>query len=206
MITSGMVRFHDGLAPLMRGIDEVQQHPDNYNNGDLDKIIESVEINGVYRPIYVTMDTDYIVAGNHLWEACKTLGATEIPVVGLDIDNDTAYRIMVADNRIAALARPDDGLLLPILQRLATSDSLLGTGYSDADLSALEAIAQIAPDPDGYAQWPTICVQVPPHVRRGYYHLTEAAVGERERFELLLRLAGWVPTIGNYDRDETDED
>jgi len=70
MITSGMVRFHDGLAPLMRGIDEVQQHPDNYNNGDLDKIIESVEINGVYRPIYVTMDTDYIVRTGHAGAHC----------------------------------------------------------------------------------------------------------------------------------------
>jgi len=191
VIRSGIVTIHDDLAPLLVDIDTVHQHPANYNNGDLDKIIESVEMNGVYRPVYVQTATDYIVAGNHLWEACKTLGATQIPAAHLDIDDTTALRIMVADNWIASLAVPDNSLLLPILEHLQTTDGLRGTGLADHDLAAIRALAEIPAGYDDFAQWPLIAVRVPPHVRRAYLRLTEQAVGDRERFELMLRLAGW---------------
>jgi hypothetical protein len=39
--------------------------------------------------------------------------------------------------------------------------------------------------------WPTVCFQIPPHVKRAFYDMTEVAGGDRERFELMLRLAGW---------------
>ena len=183
--------YHTDLEPLLRDIDSCEQHPDNYNNGDVDAIAESIEINGMYRPIYVQESTGYIIAGNHTWLAAKQLGATRIPVVALDCDNTTATRIMLADNRIASLAVPDNALLLTLLDNLKANDSLLGTGYNDTDLTVLHHLAEIAVEYDEYAQWPTITVQVPPHVRRAYLAMTEIAVGDRERFELMLRLAGW---------------
>lgn len=191
MIHSGMVQFHTDLTQLLAPIDDVCQHPDNYNNGDLDKIIESIETNGMYRPIYVQKSSGYIIAGNHTWEACKTLGATEIPVVMLDVDDMTADRILVADNWIASKAEPDNALLLNVLDRINTRDSLRGTGLADHDLLAIRALAEIPPPWDDFAQWPLIAVRVPPHVRRAYNRMTEQAVGDRERFELLMRLAGW---------------
>ena len=191
MIRSGIVQIHDDLGPLLVDIDTVHQHPANYNNGDVDKIIESIEMNGVYRPVYVQASTGDIIAGNHLWEACKALGADKIPVAALDVDDNTAYRIMVADNWIAALAQADNSLLLPILERLQETDGLRGTGMADHDLEQIRQLAQMTPTYDDYAQWPLIAVRVPPHVRRAYLRMTEQAVGDRERFELLLRLAGW---------------
>lgn len=190
-IQSGLVVFHEDLAKLLVDIDSVQQHPDNYNNGDLDEIIQSIEINGMYRPIYVQRSTGYIFAGNHTWEACKTLGATQVPVVFADIDDNTALRIMLADNHIAQMARPDDAALLKILEHLDANDSLMGSSYGQSDLLAYRALAEIPTDYQEFAQWPTLCFQVPPHVRDAFGKMTEAAVGDRERFEMVLRLAGW---------------
>jgi ParB-like chromosome segregation protein Spo0J len=136
--------FHPGLDDLLVDIDSVCQHPANYNNGDLDAITASIETNGMYRPLYVQASTGQILAGNHTWAACKALGATLVPVVTLDVDDHTAKRIMLADNRTAAL-------------------------------------------------WELFSVRLPPQTLAGFRTMTEAAVGDRERFELLMRLAGWKP-------------
>lgn len=191
MIHSGLAQYHDDLGTNLAPIDNYHPHPDNYNNGDIEAIAESIEVNGMYRPIFVQKSTCYIIAGNHTWHACKMLGAVEIPVIHLDVDDNTAMRIMIADNRTASLAQPDNGQLLVLLDRLAEQDSLHGTGYKEFDREALRHLAEIPNDYDEYAQWPTMCFQLPPHVRRAYHTMTEAAVGDRERFELLMRLAGW---------------
>ena len=190
MIHSGLVQYHEDMTGLLMPIDDVTPHPRNYNNGDVEAIAESIEINGMYRPLYVQKSTGYIIAGNHTWTACKMLGATEVPVMMLDVDEPTSLRIMLADNRIASMAMPDNALLLELLDELST-DSLMGTGYKPHDHEVIKKLAEIPNDYDEFATWPTICVQVPPHVRKAYHQMTEAAVGDRERFELLLRLAGW---------------
>lgn len=194
MIYDGHVKYHEDLQPLLRDIDTVQPHPANYNNGDLDALTESVETNGMYRPIYAQRSTGYIIAGNHTWMACKALGAENIPVVVLDVDDTQAKQIMVADNRIASLAMPDNGLLMSLLQEIdADAGSLVGTGYSDKDLEVLQHLNEIPLDTeeDGFAVWPTFSVQLPPHVLRGFMYLTDEAADDRSRFELLLRMAGW---------------
>lgn len=191
MITSGLARYHDDLADHLVDIDSVSNHPRNPNNGDVDAIAESIEVNGMYRPVFVQRSSNHIIAGNHTWAACKQLGATQIPVVWLDIDDHTALRIMLADNRTAALAVPDNALLLELLDDLAENDSMLGTGYRDYDREVLRQLTEIPLEADDHAMWPLIQIRVPPHVRRAYHAMTEAAVGDRERFELLMRLAGW---------------
>lgn len=140
MIQSGMVRFHEDLEPLLMDIDAVSQHPQNYNNGDTEALAESVMVNGMYRPIYVQRSTGYIIAGNHTWVACKELGATKIPVVTLDVDDTSAKKIMIADNRIAQLARPDDSALLRLLDDLAANDTITGTGFADHDVETLRLL------------------------------------------------------------------
>lgn len=142
MVFSGLVRFHDDLAGLLQPIDSVRQHPNNYNNGDVDALGESIEVNGMYRPVYVQAATGFIVAGNTTWEACKNLGADQIPVVYLDIDDLAAIKILVADNRVAALARPDDAHLLSILDDLAVTDTLAGTGWNDNTVEGLRLLQQ----------------------------------------------------------------
>jgi hypothetical protein len=191
VIQSGMVSFHPALEPLMGPIDDLQPHPQNYNNGDTDEIGNSILTNGMYRPVYFQKSTGYILAGNHTWTECKELGAEIIPRIELDVDDVTALRILTGDNLIAALARPDRAMLLNILEIIDRESGLMGSGAKPEDLELLRKLSEIPLDHDEFGQWPTICVQVPPHVKNAYYTMTESAQGDRERFELLLRLAGW---------------
>jgi ParB-like nuclease domain len=157
MITSGLVRYHDALEPMLVDIDTLSQHPRNYNNADVDKIAESIEVNGMYRPIYVQRHTGMILAGNHTWVACKQLGADRIPVVELDIDDATANRILVGDNWIASLAIPDHALLLELLTEIDADNALLGTGFTADDMDRLQHSIEAAPPPVAEETFPFRC-------------------------------------------------
>lgn len=191
MLTDGLVQFHEDLAPLMTDIDSVQPHELNYNNGDVELITDSIVASGMYRPVFVQASTGRIIAGNHTWMACKELGATRIPVVRLDVDDTTALRLMVADNEIARKAKPDYGQLVEILKELDAGDSLIGTGMTQQDLAALDALNQIPLEESEHMSWPTLCFQVHPRVRTAFLEMTEVAGGDAERLMLLMKLAGW---------------
>lgn len=186
------MRFHDDLDHLMRPIDSVTPHPDNYNNGDVDLIVESIRANGMYRAIYVDHG-GRILAGNHTWLACKELGAEVIPVIKIDSEGVDALRVMVVDNVAARRARPDHALLLELLEELNSTDDLPGTGYDADSLEMLRQLAQIEATDLDFATWPTITLTVPPHLRRAFHEMTSEAITDADRLELLLRLAGWRP-------------
>jgi hypothetical protein len=79
------------------------------------------------------------------------LDATEIPVVVLDIDDHAAKKMMVADNRTAQLARPDDAALLKLLDQIAVDTGLDGTGYTEDSVEALRLLQEkLAATPMGY--------------------------------------------------------
>lgn len=140
-----MVRFADGVKPLLVPIDRVRQHPSNPNNGDVDAIIESIQINGFFTAITVDQDTGYILAGNHRYQALHALGATEIPVIWTKQDPASATRILVADNRLGQMAQMDNAALAELLQDLQeTETGLAGSGFDDDSLQAL--LAQVALD------------------------------------------------------------
>jgi ParB-like chromosome segregation protein Spo0J len=191
VIRSGLVKYHDDLAPLMVDIDTIQPHPDNYNNGDVEALAESIEVNGMYRPVFVQRESNFIIAGNHTWHACKMLDADRIPVVMLDVNHAEAVKIMLADNRIASLAMPDNSQLVVLLDRLKDMGDLTGTGFNDRDHEVLTKLAEIEVDYDEFGTWPTLTFQVHPRVRAAFMELTKEADHDQERFELLLRLAGW---------------
>ena len=193
MLRSGQVQYHPALEPLMVDIDSIQCHPENYNNGDVERIMESIAVHGMYNVLKVQKSTGYIGAGNHTWMACKEMGATIIPAVILDMDDATTRSMMLADNWIAGLAKPDNGMMLALVERINAESGLYGTGVAEHDLENLRHLAEITNEHDEFGQWPTICVTVPPRVKNAYYTMTESAVGDRERFELMLRLAGWKP-------------
>ena len=128
---------HQLDTQLLR-VDELRPHPRNARNGDVDAIVESLRINGQYRPIVVARG-GVILAGNHTYAAAHELGWDELAAVQLDIDPDSAEarRIMLADNRTADLGGYDEGLLLDLLRSL--DEDLLGTGYVPDDLDDLVA-------------------------------------------------------------------
>lgn len=111
----------------------------NPRQGDVDAIAESLKTTGQYRPIIVNRGTktgrrNEVLAGNHTLAAAKKLGWADIGVTWLDVDEDTARRIVLADNRTADLGGYDDSVLLSLLQEMP---DLIGTGYDGDDLLAL---------------------------------------------------------------------
>jgi len=120
---------HD-LTVQMVSVESIGQHPRNANHGDVDAIAESIQVNGFYSPIIVQRSTGFIVAGNHRYLAACQQGAKEVPVIYLDVDDERAHRIMLADNRTTRLGFDDEVELTSLLRELyATDTGLGGTGY-----------------------------------------------------------------------------
>lgn len=133
----------------MVGIESVRPHPKNPRHGDVGAICESIEANGFYGAIVVQRSTGFILAGNHRLMAAKAQGLTEIPCVWVDVDDDLALRILLADNRTNDLASYDESVLASLLADLASTSDLLGTGYDGDDLDALIAeMARGGPAPE----------------------------------------------------------
>lgn len=119
-------------------LDSLKQHPRNARSGDLGAIHQSIEANGFYGAVIAQKSTGFILAGNHRWLAAVQAGAAEIPVTWVDVDDDHALRIMLADNRTNDLASMDEAALADLLKELhAATGTLTGTGYDGDDLDEL---------------------------------------------------------------------
>ena len=119
-------------------IKRLRPHPNNVRQGDIGAVSESLRVHGQYRPIVVQRSTGNILAGNHTWKAAKGLGWKNIDVVWVDVDDNEAVRILLADNRTADLATYDDAALTELLSKLMESDEqLFGTGFDGDDLDQM---------------------------------------------------------------------
>lgn len=127
----------------------------NPRRGNMAAIAESLKARGQYKPIVVNKGTktgiaNEILAGNHTWQAAKSLGWTTIEAVIVDLDADQAAQIVLADNRIADLGGYDTDALAELLESI--EQPTVGTGYSADDIAEIIAAAKPAPselkDPD----------------------------------------------------------
>ena len=146
-----MTAIPDTLAPLTVPIDSVTPYGDNPREGDVGAICVSLERNGQYRPIVVNQRDGQILAGNHTWKAAKSLGWQQIAATYVDVDDETARRIVLVDNRSNDLAAYDDAVLAALLEGIVEEhgvDGLVGTGFDGDDLD--ELLADLVEDlPDG---------------------------------------------------------
>jgi len=120
-------------------IDDLIRHPETPRRGDIPAISASIEVNGWYGAVVAQSSTRHVLAGNHRMEAARRLGMTDLPVHWLDVDDATARRILLADNRTSDLATYDDEVLVQLLEAAAADDDLIGTGYDSDDLDDLLA-------------------------------------------------------------------
>jgi len=119
-------------------IDTIQPHPANPNEGDVAAITESIRQNGFYGRIVVRDSTGKILAGEHRWRAAQEVGLAEVPIERVECDDETAMRILLADNRTAEKAERQPDPLGDLLEHLdSTDDGLTGTGYDGDDLDQI---------------------------------------------------------------------
>ena len=114
------------------------EHPQNPNRGNVDAIKSSIEANGFYGALVVQSSTRHILSGNHRWKAARELNLPTVPVLFVDVDDERALRILIADNRTSELAYRDNESLLALLDELKeTENGLDGVAYSLAEVEEL---------------------------------------------------------------------
>ncbi len=120
-------------------ISDLAKFSDNARKGNVKMIAESLTVNGQFKPIVVNKGTktgvkNEVLAGNHTLAAAESLGWDDIDAVFVDVDRESAVRIVIADNRSNDLATYDNDALLSLLHELPDLD---GTGWSETDLDGL---------------------------------------------------------------------
>lgn len=119
----------------MADVSTLVEHPENPRSGDVEAIAESVSANGFFGALVVQRSTHHVLVGNHRLRAAKEQGIDAVPVLFVDVDDDRARRILIADNRTAELAHWNAKQLADLLSELAvTPAGLAGSGFSLADL------------------------------------------------------------------------
>lgn len=138
-----MPQVHDARTELVNTTD-LHPHPRNPRQGDVGAIIESIKHNGWYGAIIAQRRTGHVLAGNHRLQAARHLGIDRVPVIWLDVSDDQAVRILLADNRTNDLASYDDTSLAQLLVEIQeATGGLAGTGYDGDDLDDLLASLEL---------------------------------------------------------------
>lgn len=124
-------------------VDEIRPHPDNPRQGDVGAISESIEAQGFYGAVLVQESTGYILAGSHRWRAAQFAGIKDLPALVLDVDDRTASRILVADNKTSDLASYDVDQLAKLLTEMDADGGLAGTGFDTSELDSMLATVDL---------------------------------------------------------------
>jgi hypothetical protein len=137
--------------------DELHPHPRNYRahpEEQLEHLKQSIREHGVYRSVVVANDLT-ILAGHGVYQAACELGIEQLPVTRLPYgpDDPKAIKVLVADNEVAHLADVDDRLLSELLEGLIETDDLLGTGFDEMMLSALQFVTGVGGEHSNEDQW-----------------------------------------------------
>lgn len=127
------------LEPHLIDIASVQKHPRNVRKGNVDALARMLQKYGQMSPIVVQASTGNICKGNHTWEAAKKIGWTVIAATKADLDDDTAFAYLLADNRASDLAEYDKAALARSLQELADAGKLQGTLWTADDVDDIQA-------------------------------------------------------------------
>ncbi len=124
----------------------------NPRKGDVEAIRTSIRANGFFGALVVRKSTREILVGNHRFRAGVAEGMTAFPVNLVDVDDEQARKILLADNRTGDLGTYDQAVLDALLRDIVTDAddavaALDGTGFSAAEVDALLAKSGGAVDP-----------------------------------------------------------
>jgi ParB-like chromosome segregation protein Spo0J len=134
-----MAQIAKDLTPLIQPITKLKPATHNPRKGDVESIKKSYERFGQRKPIVALRSSGEIIAGNHQYLAAKELGWTEMAVVLVDDDKETAMAYGVADNRIGQLGEWDVEELVFALEEIGLEE-IDSVGFSEADVEDFKAL------------------------------------------------------------------
>lgn len=117
-------------------INDIKLFPNNPRKGNINLIAQSLESFGQYKPITVNKNTNEILVGNHTYQAAQALNWKTIDVVYVNVDEETAKKIVLIDNRAVDMGEYDNESLLEMLELL---DTLENSGYNEEDFDSVIA-------------------------------------------------------------------
>lgn len=108
------------------------------NDAAAERLAYTIQTHGWTTPLLVQAGTNRIIGGHTRLKAALKLGLAEVPAVFLDVDDQQADAIAIADNRLGELAEWDADELGALLRELDEAGAdIAAIGYTDDDLAAL---------------------------------------------------------------------
>ena len=101
-------------------------------------VAQSITRFGWGAPILAREDDRRIIAGHTRYKAAQELGLEEVPVRFLNLNEEEATLLALADNKLGELASWDEVKLEEVIQELADEDvDLAGLGWDDDELGQI---------------------------------------------------------------------
>lgn len=112
------------------------------NDEAVEPIMASIREFGFGAPIVARQATREIIAGHTRWRAACQLGLERVPVRFLDITEEQAHRLALADNKLGEISKWDITELSNIFADLsaASIDSVKGLGFSKEEIDKLVTV------------------------------------------------------------------
>lgn len=129
-----------------------EENPRRNDGEPVRKVVASIKRYGFGAPIVARRANGEIIAGHTRYKAALELGLEKVPVRFLDLEEQEAHMLALADNRTSEEAKWDDVLLAQILAAAKADDVDLveATGFSNAQISCFLAEEQQAIAPDDF--------------------------------------------------------
>lgn len=120
-------------------LDDLQMYHKNPRIGNVEAIASSLRENGQFKPIVVNVGTltgrkNEILAGNHTYLGMKKNGERMIYASFVDVSEEQATKIVLADNKTADLGTYDEKIIADLFESLP---DVAGTGYSQDEIDEL---------------------------------------------------------------------
>lgn len=138
----------DAAAATWEAIDSLTPWAQNPRNNDdaVEQVAESIRRFGFAAPIVARAADRSVIAGHTRLKAARQLGLDLVPVRFVDLDEDEARALALADNKLNEIAAWDEAGLSEVLRELEqTGLDLAGLGWQSDELDAL--LSQIDPEP-----------------------------------------------------------
>lgn len=128
------------VAAVFVAIDDLIPWDKNprFNDQAVEPVMRSIQRFGFANPVIARADNNVVVCGHTRLKAAKSLGMTRVPVRFMDLTDEEATALALADNRLGEIAAWDDGMLGDILEELGNIDfDTTITGFSQQEIDQL---------------------------------------------------------------------